>query len=100
MFSYIILPVALLIAFSNPLLQFFSPSSNTAQRAERPAINESLLAVPGTGDGAGCEGAYKVHVWSAEPLVVYIEGFLSDNERAHILETRYVVSFFVSTFLD
>lgn len=88
MFSYVILPVALLIAFSNPILRLFSPSLSRTQRAERPAVNESLLAIPGAGDGVGCEGAYKVHVWSAEPLVVYIEGFLSREERAHLLETR------------
>ena len=87
MFSYIILLIALLIAFSNPLFQLFLSPDRT-QRTERPAINESLLAIPGAGDGDGCEGEYKVHVWSAEPLVVYIEGFLSGEERTHLLETR------------
>lgn len=88
MFSYLILFVALLIAFSNPLLQLFSGSQNRGLRTERPRLNESLLALPGVGDGVGCEGSYRVHVWSAEPLVIYAEGFLSDEERAHFLETR------------
>lgn len=87
MFSYIIPIAALLIAFSNPIAQLFL-SPNRSLRTERPAINESLLAIPGAGDGDGCEGEYKVHLWSAEPLVVYIEGFLSEEERAHLLETR------------
>ena len=87
MFSYIIPLVALLIVFSNPIAQLFL-SPNRALRTERPAINESLLAIPGIGDGEGCQEGYKVHVWSAEPLVVYIEGFLSEGERAHLLETR------------
>lgn len=87
MFSYIIPLVALVIVFSNPIAQLFI-SPNRSLRTERPAINESLLAIPGLGDGEGCEGAYKVHVWSAEPLVIYIEGFLSEAERVHLLETR------------
>ena len=88
MFSYIIPLIGLLLVFSNPILQLFQPDRPLA--TERPAINESQLAIPGEGDGVGCEGGYRVHVWSIEPLVVYVEGFLSEEERRNILEMRYV----------
>jgi prolyl 4-hydroxylase len=31
---------------------------------------------------------YKTHVFSREPLVVYIEGFLSESERRRVVELR------------
>jgi prolyl 4-hydroxylase len=35
--------------------------------------------------------AYKgVYVLGREPLVVYIEGFLSDEEASHVVDTRFV----------
>jgi prolyl 4-hydroxylase len=37
------------------------------------------------------EHAYKgVHVLSREPLVVYIDGFLSEDERGEVVGMRYV----------
>lgn len=34
------------------------------------------------------EHGYKTHVFSREPLVVYIEGFLSEGERRRVVELR------------
>lgn len=40
------------------------------------------------------EHKYKgVHILSREPLVVYIEGFLGDEEARHVVGIRYVDSF-------
>ncbi|KAF2655334.1 hypothetical protein K491DRAFT_429425 [Lophiostoma macrostomum CBS 122681] len=36
----------------------------------------------------GLEHEYKMHVFSREPLVVYIEGFLSEGERRRVVELR------------
>ena len=47
MFSYIIPIIALLLVLSNPILQLFQPDRPLV--TERPAINESLLAIPGGG---------------------------------------------------
>ena len=32
---------------------------------------------------------YEVHVFSTSPLVVYIDGFLSENEAQHLIDLRY-----------
>jgi hypothetical protein len=34
--------------------------------------------------------AYRVHVVSSEPLVLYIRNFISESERRHLLTARYV----------
>lgn len=104
MFSYVIPALALLLVFFNPIYRLLSPSSSQDARAalrnERPALNESLLAIPGPGDGVGCrEGGFAVHVWSAEPLVIYIEGFLDEGERGELLDMRYVALSFFFSFL-
>lgn len=39
------------------------------------------------------EGRYKVHIFSRVPLVIYIEGFLSEDEAEHLVRVRYGFSF-------
>lgn len=34
------------------------------------------------------EGRYRVHMLSREPLVMYIEGFLGDEEAEHLVDVR------------
>lgn len=36
------------------------------------------------------EGKYRVHILSREPLVMYIEGFLGDEEAEHLVDVRCV----------
>lgn len=36
------------------------------------------------------EERYKVHIFSRVPLVIYIEGFLSEEETEHLIRVRYV----------
>lgn len=92
--------LACLVLLPNPIGQLLSSvlslSSTPPQirRTPRPAINESLLALddwPGNltcGDDVDGVGGYKAYVLSRAPLVVYIEGFLKPEERAHLLEIR------------
>ena len=37
------------------------------------------------------EGGYKTHILSREPLVIYIEGFLSEREADHLVGVRFVL---------
>ncbi|KAI4599734.1 hypothetical protein KJ359_001470 [Pestalotiopsis sp. 9143b] len=87
MFSYVIGLLAILLLY-NPLVQWLSPHPAKIPRTPRPAINESLLAMDSPGDAAPtCEAdAYSVHILSKAPLVVYIENFVSAEERRHLLE--------------
>ena len=89
MFSYVIGLCAVLLLY-NPLVQYLSPQPARIPRTPRPAINESLLAIDSPGDTVPvCDAdAYAVHILSKAPLVVYIENFVSADERRHLLELR------------
>ena len=93
MISYVVALVAILLFFVNPIAQYFSPGRSTARpQAPRPQLNESLVAIESPNDTAlECpQDVYSVHLLSREPLVLYIEDFLSPAEREHLLEIRYI----------
>ncbi|OIW33815.1 2OG-Fe(II) oxygenase family oxidoreductase [Coniochaeta ligniaria NRRL 30616] len=94
MFSYVVGLVAVLVLFHDPISQLLSSSPGAVpqlQRTPRPRLNTELLALEDDGTanetGITCPpDAYSVHIFSREPLVLYIEGFLSPEERAHLLD--------------
>ena len=98
MFPYIVAGLACLLFFWGPFLEYLSSSTPSAYggrgrvipRTPRPAINESLLALEDDDDkGLRCPpDRYVVHVLSKAPLVLYVEDFLSEDERAHLLDVR------------
>lgn len=92
MFSYIVALAAFVLFFYNPILQYLAPATTPTRihRTPRPQINEDLLALEldnSTVDGCSAD-AYAVRVFSLQPLVLYIESFLSAEERAHLLAIR------------
>ncbi|KAH7313369.1 hypothetical protein B0I35DRAFT_480059 [Stachybotrys elegans] len=89
MLSYIIGFVAIVIFFSNPINQLLFPHQQSRTRlSPRPLLNESLLALDNANDTAleCAPDAYSVRILRREPLVIYIENFLSEHERKHLLE--------------
>ena len=91
MFSYIIGLLACIIFFYNPLMQVLSPGPPRILRTSRPQLNHELLALETPNSTKICEpDAYRVHVYSREPLVLYIENFLTRDERQHLLEIRLI----------
>ncbi|KAF4462886.1 oxidoreductase 2OG-Fe(II) oxygenase family [Fusarium albosuccineum] len=92
MFSYVIGFVAILLIFANPISDFFYPGRvdrhNEALSRSRPKLNESLLAIDAPNATAPECGpdSYVARILSREPLVVYLEGFLNEGERKHLLE--------------
>jgi len=88
MIAYVVAALAMGIFWLDPILQLFSPRSTLIRRTARPQINESLLAVETASNLSCAPDAHSVHIFSREPLVLYIENFLSGEERAHLLDIR------------
>lgn len=93
MLSYIVAFVAALLFLANPISQFFYPQTPRIRHSPRPQLNESLLALDGPNDTAPVcpPDTYAARILSSEPLVVYLEGFLLEEERKHLLEIRYAL---------
>ncbi|KAK5627708.1 hypothetical protein RRF57_003423 [Xylaria bambusicola] len=93
MFSYVVAGLAVLLLLYDPLNQYLTAGREPRPlpRTPRPRINVSMLAID-TGNETvplNCApDAYAVHILSKAPLVVYIENFLSLDERGHLLEIR------------
>jgi hypothetical protein len=94
MFSYIIGGLAVLIFLSNPITNFFYPETSHSRPSlsKPPHLNESLLAINHPNDTfPEClTDSYIAHILKAEPLVIYLENFLSESDRRHLLEIRSV----------
>lgn len=92
MLSYAIGLVAILIFFSDPISQFFYPNRQTARihHAPKPRLNESLLAIdaPNATEPECPPDTYTARILRREPLVVYLENFISQDERQHLLDIR------------
>ncbi|KEY67156.1 hypothetical protein S7711_03016 [Stachybotrys chartarum IBT 7711] len=88
MISYIIGLAAVVLLFANPISQLLYPQQTGITSSLRPQLNESLLALDGPNDTAPeCHpDAYAVRLLRRDPLVLYIEHFLSEDERGHLLE--------------
>lgn len=105
MLSYAVALLACLLLWYNNTANNPSSTPSSIRRTPRPRINESLLALEEEGDASitcgehGGAGSYSVHLFSKEPLVVYIENFISHEERAHLLDIRFVpILFFLQLF--
>ncbi|KAI1302584.1 hypothetical protein F5Y03DRAFT_206466 [Xylaria venustula] len=91
MFSYAVAGLAILLFLYDPFTKYLTAGLEPQRlpRTPRPQINESLLAIDGHNETALLDcapDAYSVHILSKAPLVVYIEDFLSVEERGHLLE--------------
>ncbi|KAF4992996.1 hypothetical protein FGRMN_6800 [Fusarium graminum] len=87
---YLIGLVAVLLVFSNPISDFFYPdrAARINEVSQRPQLNESLLAIdaPNATAPECAPDGYVARVLSREPLIVYLERFLDQEERSHLLE--------------
>ncbi|KAK3295514.1 uncharacterized protein B0H64DRAFT_441906 [Chaetomium fimeti] len=86
MFRYLLALVPVLLFFADPIAQLFSPSTPRIRRLPRPQLNEDLLALEEPSNYTCPPNPYTVHVVSRAPLVLYIEDFLTLDERRHLLE--------------
>ncbi|KAK4135464.1 hypothetical protein BT67DRAFT_449034 [Trichocladium antarcticum] len=88
MIGYFLAAIPVLLFFSDSITHLFPPSHPQIRRLPRPPLNPDLLALE-TNDASNytCPpDASAVHIYSREPLVLYVENFLSPDERAHLLD--------------
>jgi hypothetical protein len=89
--QYTVFGVFAYILAGAPLLSIFSSDSGVVKtqlsfdQAETLVFPEKVLKCP--------EHKYAVHILSRDPLVVYIEGFLSHEEAEHVVTMRWVAYF-------
>ncbi len=90
MYSYVLGLLGILVLFYNPISELISPGAPKIVRTGRPQLNQDLLALESSAQNASdCPSdAYSVHIFSKAPLVLYVENFLSEEERRHLLEIR------------
>lgn len=89
MLSYVVAVLAFVLLY-NPITELLSSAPPQIRRTPRPRVNETLLALEDSlNQTLQCPGdEYSVHIFSKEPLVIYIKNFLSAEERSHLLDIR------------
>lgn len=86
MFTYFFALIPLYVLVYRPLQNHWQPKAPGSEAAVG-AINSSLVA---TDEPLYCAPqSYHTHILSQEPLIIYIESFLSPNESAHLTKVRY-----------
>ena len=88
--QFLVLGVLGYILAGAPLLSILSGSPKRESFTQPISLDKAeTLVIPD--DGLVCpEHAYKIHLLSRDPLVIYIEGFLSAEEASHVVQMRYV----------
>ncbi|CAH0022981.1 unnamed protein product [Clonostachys rhizophaga] len=90
MLSYIVGLIAAFIFLVNPISQLLFGSQHAAGPSPRPHLNESMLAIDHPNDPIPqCPpDTYRAQILRVSPLVVYLENFLNEDERKHLLDIR------------
>lgn len=88
--EYLLVSAALYIFVVSPLLRTYFPLFVLVDQESQYQSFEKTDALVIPDPGLQCEPhAYEVRILSLEPLVVYIEGFLSGEEAEHLVEVSY-----------
>lgn len=84
--EYLLLSAVLYIFVLSPLLRTYFPSLilKSQESSYQSFEKTDSLTVPDL-DLVCNQHNYNVHILSQDPLVMYIEGFLSDDETEHIV---------------
>jgi prolyl 4-hydroxylase len=90
-FEYLLLSIPLYIFVGSPLLKVLAPSyfGSDGDANYQSFENTDALVFPDS-DLVCPPHPYNVRVLSREPLVVYIDGFLSEKEADHMVKAAYV----------
>lgn len=93
MYTYLLGLIPVLIFFYTPIVELFSPSLPQSHGRPPRQLTSELFALDEPSNHTCPTDNYLVHVFSREPLVLYVENFLSTDERDHLLEIRFVLNF-------
>lgn len=89
-FQYLLLSIPLYLFVGSPLLKITAPSYFAIDSiTDYPSFEKSDSLVFPEDDLVCAPHAYNVRVLSREPLVVYIDGFLSKKEAEHLVNVAY-----------
>lgn len=88
MLSYIVGLIAAFVFLVNPISQLLFGSQHATGPSPRPHLNESMLAIDHPNDPIPqCPpDTYRAQILRVSPLVVYLENFLNEDERKHLLD--------------
>jgi len=87
MIGYIFALLPLYVLVYLPLSHMLNGSRTKSTNHGAISFNESFVA---TDEPLFCPSHdYTTHILSLEPLIIYIENFLSANESIHLLTIRY-----------
>lgn len=88
MIGYIFALLPLYVLVYLPISSMLHGSPQKSKKQEALIFNESFVA---TDEPLACPShSYNTHILSHEPLIIYIENFLSESESRHLLEIRYL----------
>ena len=86
-YIFALLPLYVLVYLPISHILNGSPENTTKQQVLN--LNESFIA---TNDPVSCPPHnFNTHILSHEPLIIYIENFLSVGESEHLLAIRYSI---------
>ena len=92
MIGYIFALLPLYVLLYLPLQHMLSGSRNDALKFRGTQYNASLIA---SDEPVSCPTHnYNTFVVSRQPLIIYIENFLSPEESKHLLDIRYLMAWF------
>ena len=87
-YIFALLPIYVLLYL--PLQHMLSGSGNNISKFRGTQYNASLIA---SDEPLSCPShSYNTFVVSRQPLIIYIENFLSPEESKHLLDIRYLPS--------
>jgi prolyl 4-hydroxylase len=92
MIGYIFALLPLYILVYLPLSQMWNGPQQKSTRQQILRFNESFIAAD---EPLSCPPhGFSTHILSHEPLIIYIEDFLSEKESEHLLKIRYLLAEF------
>jgi prolyl 4-hydroxylase len=92
-FQYAFFAVVVYVLAGAPLQAVFTASDSSAAAGARDGIAQEKLenlVIPDKNLSCAEHNYKGVYILSREPLVVYVEGFLSDEETEEVVRKRYV----------